>query len=65
MMATRRRFHAPGRLTNYEMEIMREKQIHRYVDGRRVRYSFMWESLSVANHPMSRADWERQQEHER
>lgn len=61
-MRTRPRFVAPGRLTNYEMEIMREKRTHRYVAHRRVRYSFVWESLSDPNHPTSLEDWTRQQE---
>lgn len=61
-MAHPHRFRAPGRLTNYEMEIMRETRTHRYVDHQRVRYSYMWESLNDPDHPTSREDWQRKRE---
>lgn len=45
------RLSAPGRVTNYEMESLRE------ASPRRMRWAHVWQSLNEPFHPKSLAEW--------
>ena len=53
------RYRAPGLLTNYEMEDVRESGI-----WREARWMYSWASLSHGLHPRSLMDWHRLQDDE-